>query len=64
MSKNTFSKSTNSYLLLTGCVLLFVGGVSILFLGALSHINPNMNFTALFSKEPIMNLVYSVIPRF
>gem|GEM_PF-1922749 len=64
MSKKPFSKSINSYLLLIGCVVLFIGGVTILFLGALSHINPNLHFTALFSKEPIMNLVYSIIPKF
>lgn len=64
MPKNIFSKSTNSYLLLVGCVVLFIGGVSILFLGALAHINPNLHFTALFSKEPLMNLVYSIIPTF
>lgn len=52
-----------SVLLLSGCFLFSLGGLFILLYGALEHGNPEMSFTGLFSKESLMNLVQSFVPR-
>ncbi len=43
-------------------IIAMLLGVVILFVGALSHINPNIEFKNLLTKEPLMNLVQSIIP--
>jgi len=62
--KKHFKNTYHPYLLLTACICFLILGLSIIFVGALSHINPHINFTNLFSKEPMMNLIYTILPSF
>ena len=54
-------KSKMAFLLPLSITAMLLG-IVILFVGALSHINPNIEFKKLLTKEPLMNLVQSIIP--
>lgn len=56
------NKKINSTLFLSLSVFTLIVGIAILFMTALSHINPNLTFKSLWNKEPLMNLVEAVIP--
>lgn len=59
-----FSGNKKSMLLLLSCICFLVIGAGFLFLGALAHINPRLQFSGLFAREPLMNLIYSILPPF
>jgi hypothetical protein len=64
LSKLSATRSRKAFFLLLGCICFFVAGTAMLTIGALSHVNPKVSLAGLFKLEPLMNLVYSIIPGF
>jgi len=64
MFRKSFFSGKKSLILLLACICFFLTGAGVLFVGALAHINPKIHFAGLFAREPLMNLVYSILPSF
>lgn len=60
MKKN--KTSTRFTILFPLSIITLTLGVIILFLGALTHFNPNISFQNLWTREPLMNLVHAILP--
>lgn len=59
--KATLKRKRKAFYLLLACICFFVTGLSMLTLGAVIHVNPQITFAGFFKPEPYINLVYSIL---